>query len=603
MLARRSLLPVIAAITLACSANKTPPTVAAETAPVPTPPHAAASAAKADTATASPEQRVRVRVGLNQLSGVFAGLKKASEVWSPDQTIDIPSQLQALLVQLGFGPGFLEGMDLDGTMAFDVSYPHSGGPASSPQFGLAATLPTRDVRRLIEGFPASYKPQPMSGGMWQLIDENFQVVLREQSHSLEVASEEAGLEQAARLVDELGPGRRIRARVWDLPNDVLDPASLLNLGADARTSKLIAAVLTELTAMEVALEMGDDRDLELAVGATAPFGKFGLEPIGPPITRDSALAHQLPAGAVAVLQLSWGQPTLLLEAIDRHVPVNQLPAPLNDIAKEAVNGVKSILGQIRDEVIFALYLSKKGDATLLLSAQVADATGARDAMRKLWSASESAFKAHISLVGQDKNQRYTASYKPDGLSFSRTKADYLYATIPKALQDEAADFAMITGKKRKLEIISMTHDSAAFIAIGAGARKTMADISRRLSRPRKTDLESGGGLALARRSTDACQVCVTIDPIGALQLYLRDQADRSDNADANKALRDISKLDLGGQIAFGVRLSPNEGRLGLGIPQDLIFADATTAARLREIWMPLQGVPAQPAQTTSLQSE
>ena len=78
-----------------------------------------------------------------------------------------------MLLQLGFGPGFYESFDMRGRTAFDIQYPHTTGSPRPQDIGIAGTIPTTDARRLIQGMPPAYQPQPLSEGMWQLIDEGF----------------------------------------------------------------------------------------------------------------------------------------------------------------------------------------------------------------------------------------------------------------------------------------------------------------------------------------------------------------------------------------------------------------------------------------------
>ena len=389
----------------------------------------------------------------------------------------------------------------------------------------------------------------------------------------------------------MGSGRRIRAHASNLPKDELDPASLLGLGMDARQSKMLAGILAELTQVQFELDIGDDRDVEMALGATAPFAKLGLDPIGAPMQQPSSLAQTLPDGAVAALVLSWGDPTLLHAMIDREVPLNQIPVPFNELAAAGVDGIKSTLNAVRDEVIFAFYLSPKGEATIVLAAKTKDEATTRAALRKLFDTGKRAFDAHLTLVGQDPQQRYTVKYKQDGVRVARHKADQFSVSVPKSMTEQTKDLSMFLGKKQVLEIVSLAADDTAIVAIGAGARRLMTDIGRSLGKTRKSSLESAGGLALARRTTDGCQLCIIVDPIEALATRLQVVNAGNETSARSQSLRSLSKLGSLGQLAFSTVVNPDSALVGFAAPQALLFAAPETTKTVREAWDQLEDTP------------
>lgn len=534
-----------------------------------------------------PTEFVQLRLSIAELGGIFAGIEKTNEHWSPDSALDLTGQLQAMLLSLGFGPGFYESFDMRGQLAVDVRYPHTGGANGSPRpqdIGLAATIPTIDARRLLQGMPPAYQPQPLSEGMWQLLEADFQLLMREQPKALELAAREADFALASQLVGQLGPGRRIRAHASNLPKDELDPASLLGLDPNDPASKMLAGVLGELSAIDFELELGDDRDVEMALGATAPFAKLGLDPIGAPRQQPSALAQALPGGAIGALELSWGDPALLLKTIDTQVPINQIPAPFNELAVSAVTSVKSVLSSVHDEVILSFYVSNKGEATIVLAAKTKDETAARNALRSLLDTSKRAFDTHLTLVGQDPQQKYTVTYKTDAIKVGQHKADHFTVSVPKAMQDQAEHWAMFLGKKQRLELVALAAGDTAVLTIGAGAKRVASDVGRSLGKDRKTSLESDGGLALARRTTNGCQICVAIDPLAVLATRLRYLEAAGADKERAASLRALDKLGSLGQLAFATVLRPGDAQLGVAAPQSFVFADPAATKTLRDAW-------------------
>ncbi|TPV97233.1 MAG: hypothetical protein B7733_00625 [Myxococcales bacterium FL481] len=581
MLVRPLHLGLAGCLVSACSTTPTttPPseTTATET-PAPSP-----AVAQAPAPPPGPTEFVQLRLGIAELGSIFAGIEKTSRHWSPDNSLDLTGQMQASLLSLGFGPGFYESFDLSGRVAVDVRYPHSTSGSPNPaDIGLAATVPTIDARRLVQGMPPAYQPQPLSEGMWQLIESDFQLLMREQPRALELAAQEADFLLASQLTAQPSAGRRIRVEASNLPKDELDVASLLGLSLNEPSAKMLASVLGELTAMELELELGDDRDVELTLGATAPFSRLGLDTLGAPRTQPSPLAAGLPSGAVAALELSWGDPTLLLTTVDQRVPLAQIPAPFHDIAAAAVQSLKAVLGSIHDEVIFALYVSDKGEGSIVLAAKSPDETATRDAVRALLGSAQSALQAHIALVGQDPEQRYKVTYKTDALRVGKHRADQFTATVPKAMQAQIEDLAVFFGKKPKLEIVSLAAANTAVVAIGAGAKRVVGDIGRSLGATRRTNLEADGGLALARRTTAGCQVCVAVDPVAALTTRLHYLEARASDKERAAALRALRKVRTLGQIGLATLLQPDHGRLGLAAPQSLLFADANATKVVRD---------------------
>src|SRR5690606_27171730 len=136
------------------------------------------------------------------------------------------AQIQAMLLQMGFGPGLWASLDLAGPFAVDAAfYPQDPGR----DLKLVGTLAAVSAKGVMDGLPSGQRPQPLGNGVWELIQGELRVLLREQPKALEFALASADLERAVGLAGEAGQGRRLRVRGADLPPGMLETAALNGL--------------------------------------------------------------------------------------------------------------------------------------------------------------------------------------------------------------------------------------------------------------------------------------------------------------------------------------------------------------------------------------
>ncbi|HLT35946.1 MAG TPA: hypothetical protein VK034_06665, partial [Enhygromyxa sp.] len=350
----------------------------------------------------------------------------------------------------------------------------------------------------------------------------------------------------------------------------------------------LSSIMNETTAVDFAADFGTDRDLLGRVGAAAPFERLGLDPIGPATQAPSVLAKALPSDAMFVWLMPWGDPAMLHQMLDKRIPVDQIPAPFDGYVDEVLEGVHGVLGQIRGEVLVAVYLDGKGQMTMAFAAEVGDEKAAQAAMREIWGAAEKAFKDHIALAGKSPDHSYSVSFKQDAVKAGKAKADLFTLTIPKDKQDDLDGASWFVGSsKPKLEVSTLTADGKLIVAMGVGQKPFMADVGRLLGKPGE-GLEAGGGLALARKVTDGCQYCVAIDPKELGEMIFTVYATDPDEPEqvhkaAAEALKKLAKLELDGQMALALRLDRDRGVLGFGIPKSLLFADPIKVKTLVEL--------------------
>jgi hypothetical protein len=101
----------------------------------------------------------------------------------------VPAQAQAMLLQLGYGPGMWSNIEWSGVMAVDARVPLEG-PAGD--LGLFGTIAARSARAILDGVPEGQRPQPLGSGLWELVQEDQRVLFREQAAALEFALSAGG---------------------------------------------------------------------------------------------------------------------------------------------------------------------------------------------------------------------------------------------------------------------------------------------------------------------------------------------------------------------------------------------------------------------------
>lgn len=592
MLTRLALVAAMTAVPAAGCAKKTAPTtvVVVEDAP-PADKGGGAAAPGGDTPSAPSEtdpkygrkppagKPVHVRASLHGVGDLFALIKQATTAWTPKQPIDPAAQIQAILLQLGYGPGLWSNLDLAGPFTLDAAFPPQDPGADLKLVGSLAALSAKGI---MDGMPSSQRPQPLGGGVWELIQGELRVYLREQPKALEFALGIGDLDRAAPLVAEAGKGRRLQLRAWDMPSGMLGN---LNFGLPAGLGRQVDAVLRDTKSAALEVDAGTDRDLTLQVSAEAPFSRLGLSPLGPARNQPTALEGLLPGAPALVVALPWGNPEVLHAMLDKNIRLDQVPAPFDKVAKDALQGAHALLDQVTGDVVLALYVGAKGEATAVIAATVKDEATARAAARNVTGAAAKGLEAFNQLTGEDKAAKIGVTFKADGLKAGAVKADLLAVAVPKNMEKEVDSLAPFLNKK-KFETVTLVSGQLAVLAVGGGAQKLVADIGGGLKSGRKTSLSSDAGLRLARQSSQGCHFCVSLDPPALLRLAAHiDEDDRKDKArlgEIDAAAAAFTRI--GGAVGVGLKLDPNLGGLGLGLPKSVLVLAPADAAALGKLW-------------------
>lgn len=528
---------------------------------------------------------IKVDVALSGLDDVMAGIKKLGERWLPGQPVDLASDVQAGLLAQGFGPGFWGNLDLGGQHTVYVAGP-PGGDAGPGNMELAGSFAVVSVPKLIDSVPSDYRPQPLGDGMWELTADGERFLMRDGGKELWVGYSTEDLDRAAKLRAQSGQGRRFRARATNLPVDEFDPAELLGLPRDMPMVKAFSDVLKELEAFEVQAEFGTDRDAELVASAEAPFHKLGLGPIGKPRAAATSLESRLPADPVFVTTMSWGDPKLIHTMMDKTIPVAQIPAPFDSMVKKAIESMHALLDQIANDIVLAMYVDKKGNATLVFAADVAASDPTLEGVRGLNDVIVQGLEAQKALVGKDTQSAFAVKLDKGRVKVGKARADQLTVTIPAAFEE---DFAMVSSflNKNKLETFTMVAEGTAVVAIGAGGKAIISNVARSLGKSRSKSLAQHDGLGRLRKAMGGCQICIAGDPTAYFQFrltHLRDTAeDKKVASAANKKLGELGRTADLGDPGMGLRVADKDASLAVVVPQTLVFAPAETTEKLNEL--------------------
>jgi len=529
---------------------------------------------------------VHVQASITGLADVLQLVKQATTAWTPKDPLDASAYIQAMLLQLGYGPGLWNSLDLNGVMAVDATF---FAQAPTNDLRLIGSVAATNPKGVMEAMPSGQRPQPLGNGMWELVQGELRVLLRETPKTLEFALSQQDLARAGSLAAEV-KGRRVQVRGSDLPPGLLSGDLVPGLPSGLR--RQVGAVLSEATSAALAIDAGTDRDLLVEVSAVAPFERLGLGPLGPARSKPTALEGRLPGGPTFVLAIPLGSPELLHKAIDNGAKAAEAMGvaggPFEAPLREAIKASHGLLDQLRDDVVFALYLSAKGEATVVVAADVKDDTATRNAARDLLTAVKTAVTGFNTLAGNNKDATFAVAFKTDN-KLGAAKGDVLTLAVPKNLEKDVADAQPFLTKKLELEAVTVISGNTAFLAIGAGAR----DLAGAVGKPAGS-LAAHPGLALARSASQGCHFCVALDPAGLARFVITVDAElRSDKArvkDIDTAAATVNRL--GGALGLGLKLEPKQGVFAAGLSKSLLVLSPADAAQVSKLWSAIS--PARP---------
>ena len=537
----------------------------------------------ADVAAVPAMDPVHLRVTTHGLDDILQLVQDSSSRWTPNNIIDLRAQAQAVLLQLGYGPAAWRSVDLNGVFVAEGTLPANGEPTAK-NVTLIGSLPVRDARALIDAVPSTQRPQPLGNGLWELVAQEYRVLFRERAGALDFGLDMGSLDQAVALAGQGGSGPRIQLMARDFPTEELRLSELLDISSRTPLGRRLDEIAADIEQVTVTLDAGTDRDLLATVAATGPFGRLGLDPVGPPRVSSTKLEGALPGDPVAVMSMTWGDPAMLHKMMDKYVPINEIGAPFDALVRDAMQSSHALLDSVADDVVFAFYLSPKGEATTVVAASVNNEASARTALRGISDTIVRGLTAYKELAGGSSAATFNVKWKPESARTGLGKADVLAVGIPKEFVkefDEAA--SLMLSRKNEFELISQVSGGVAFLAFGSGARS----LSGKIGAPGSSSLGGDQGLALAR-SSGGCQFCVGVDPNQASRVALAFMKNDSDDAKERKeldaAIKLLEKLALNSDVGFGARVDAEHATLSSGIPRALLLPDPKSAEQIMKIF-------------------
>jgi len=525
---------------------------------------------------------LHLKASVTALGDLLQLVKQGTQAWNPKNPIDASAWVQAALLQMGYGPGLWNSLDLGGVMAVDTTF-HLDAPTTDLR--LSGSLAALSAKGVMDGMPSSQRPQPLGNGMWELVQGDLRVLLRERPKALEFALSAADLERAAAVASAASGGRRLKVHAAELPPGMLSADAFPLLPSGLR--RQVSAVLREASSASFELDAGTDRDLVLELAADGPFERLGLSPLGPARVKPTALEGRLPAGPALVVAIPWGSPALLHKFLDgAQRSIDQLGAgAFAAQGKQMISASHALLDQLQNDVVLALYVGPHGEFTALLSGDVKDEVAARKATFEIFSAIKGALTSFNTLGGDKKDASINVNLKAGGLKTSAGSGDTLSLGLPKNMAKEAEDLKTLLDDKQQLELVTLVAGGSATLTFGADARSLIADIGKAA---RKTSLAADGGLLLARAASQGCHFCVGLDPIGIARFaaYNNPQrrADKAQLKDLEAAAVVLTRI--GGGLGLGLKLEPKHGALAGALKKSLLVlapADAAAVGKLLDI--------------------
>lgn len=533
---------------------------------------------------------IQVRASVEGLGDLLTLVKQATTAWNPKNPIDASAWIQAALLQFGYGPGMWNNLDLNGVMALDTAFHPDLATSDMRLIGsVAATNP----KGIMEGMPSGRRPQPLGNGLWELLYGDLRMILREQPRALEFATTQPDLERAGALAKSASGGRRLKIHASDLPPGMLSVDSIGAIPAGLR--RQVSAVLREASRASFELDAGTDRDLTLELAADAPFERLGLSPLGTARTQTTALEGRLPAGAAIVVAMPWGSPELLHKMVDNAAKqANQLGGAFEAQVRSVITASHSVLDQIQNDVVFAVYPGPRGEATILIAADVKDEAAVRKAAHDILTTAGAGVAAFNALGGDKKEASFTVTIKDKGIKSGAVEGELFTLGLPKNMASDLEDARPLLTSKNQIELAAVVSGGSAIVTIGFDAKKLANDVADGLKSARKSSLAADGGLVLARTASKGCHFCVGIEPVGFARVAVFAdkvlRADKARNKDLDAAAAVVSRL--GGALGFGLRLEPGKGALAGGLKKSLLVLSPADAAQVGKLWESMSPAPA-----------
>lgn len=523
-------------------------------------------------------EMIRWRLEIENLSDILRGAESLLVQLQGGNSAGLRLRpiVESLAGRGGVPATVLSNLDWSGRWSLHAGYPQPGQEhARLDDLELAGNFSSPDPLKVLSGLPEAWQAKSIDANNSRVHFDELNFLVRAQGKTLLVGSDDADLERAVKLHQDALPAR-LTLRSDNMHMGDVDPSELLSL--PPVLAKPLGQALKSANSMEALFDLSDARGLLAHLQVSADLSRFGFDFLGRPLDKLSSLADRLPQGAVLVVHMSWGEPKLIHQELDRLTKA--VPEPFDGWIAQILRGAHATLDVVREEVILALYFDEKGRAAIVVASGVVDQAKATSAVREVLAGAYALGDRYRGLVGDDRDYRFKIDYKPEGLGFSKSKVDILEVNVPKALQSDARRLEMFFGaQKPELEILAHIDEKYGLVVAGSGARSIMSDWVRHLGTQRRVSTEFDGGLALARNTSagahsgSGCQICVAVEPTRALRMWLTHQRDFDDNKEVGARLAEADKLKASGHLALSLRASDAEAAIGIAAAPQLLSAN------------------------------
>lgn len=528
---------------------------------------------------------IHIRAHVYELDDLLKLVQEVSLRWNPNRPIDPQAEIQAMLLQLGYGPGLWKNLDTTGMMAVDATFPLSGSNVLE-HTKMIGRVATHSAQEVIHAFPASQRPQPLGNGLWELILNQSRIYLREQPHALEFSLDANKFDEIDAFVSTVQGGRRLRLQAWDLPMQNFEVMDMIdNLPLSPSLQQQLRAILQDLKQVSFEVDAGTNRDVQMQLSAQAPFERLGIRGLGSKREKSTVLEQKLPANPALVVAIPWGSPEPLHATLRARIPVDEVPAPFDSVVRDILTQTHALLDQITEDVVLAAYISPRGEATFVLAAEIKAKEPAQNALREIEEIVVRTISSYNELAGANQADAHVkVRWKPDSVPTPIGKADFLALTVPKNLQQDAKKAALLLTKTMDFEVVTLVEQNTAILAMGAGARKLVANMHSRS----KPNLATDSGLALARAASGGCQICISFDPVEMTRYRLTFQRDGSgekeQRQELDKKLKQLAKVRLlDPEVGIGLQVHEMQGSIGVGVPKGLILPPPQSVEQVKEM--------------------
>jgi hypothetical protein len=299
------------------------------------------------------------------------------------------------------------------------------------------------------------------------------------------------------------------------------------------------------------------RSLDLELGAEGRLAALDPGALGPARSGVTGVSKLLPAGALAAVTMSWGDPTTWAEAL-RAGTQGPMASPL-----EREFGVWSdgLFDQVVEDAAFAVYVNERGEHSFVVALPGLSARRMEESASAFTKLVDRTLRSHdASLVAREAAGELSAEdmaklRMPYSKTRVKVRAQGKVDGIRVKLTDDLLDTANVIADERgRVSMSAFEYGGAFFFVIGPGLDSFTASLGR-------SELADMEGLRAAHARHGGCQLCGVVNTKrSAASLFGRHK--RGMTLAKQKEVRAlIPRTQGGGQSSLSLRVEPNHARL------------------------------------------